>query len=212
MSIKNLNLAISATKLLIAPLLTICYTSSDERGTKRQPKAKGGFPINKYTRLNDQIRVSQVRLVDENGGQIGIIDTKQALAKARSVGLDLVEVAPEAKPPVAKIIDWGKYQYQQTKLAQKAKKKQKVQDIKQMRFGLKIGEHDMNIKLKKVREFLEDGDKVKLSVVFKGREITHKELGYLLVDKITQLVEDIAVMDQQPQLSGRFLTFVLRKK
>lgn len=154
----------------------------------------------------------QVRLVDADGNQVGVVDTPAALAQAKAAGLDLVEVAPNAQPPVAKIINWGKYQYQQTKQAQKAKKKHKTQDIKQMRFTLKIGEHDMNIKLKKVRQFLEDGDKVKLSLMFKGREITHKDIGYQLLDKILAQIDDIATVDEQPQLSGRFLSISLKKK
>lgn len=140
------------------------------------------------------------------------METTEALKQAKAQDLDLVEVAPNANPPVAKIINWGKYQYQQTKLAQKAKRKNKTQGIKQIRFGLKIGEHDLNIKLKKVRQFLEDGDKVKLSMMFKGREIAHKELGFDLLKKVTAQLEDVAVVDQEPQLTGRFINLTLRKR
>lgn len=143
---------------------------------------------------------------------MGVVETAAALAQAKTVGLDLVEVAPNADPPVAKIVNWGKYLYQQTKQAQKAKRKHKTLAVKQMRFGLKIGDHDRDIKLKKVRQFLEAGDKVKVSIVYKGREMAHQELGYQLFDHLMELLGDLAVVDQPPELTGRFLTATLRKK
>lgn len=129
---------------------------------------------------------------------------------ARIAELDLVEISPNANPPVAKIIDWGKYNYQKTKQLQKTKKSAKISELKQMRFGLKISEHDMNVKLKKVNSFLEDGDKVRISVIFRGRELAHKEIGFTLMDKIIGTIGESAVVDQAPQFAGRQISAVVR--
>jgi|SRR5690606_26457860 len=135
---------------------------------------------------------------------------KEALARAEQAGLDLVEVSPQANPPVARIIDWGKYVYQKQK--QQNKKKPKSQDLKQVRMGLKIGDHDFNIKLKKIRQFLEAGHQVRISAYFRGREMAHKDLGYALLDRVLKTIEDIAVVEQEPQMAGRYLSFQVRKK
>ncbi len=129
---------------------------------------------------------------------------------AREQGLDLVEVSPQAKPPVAKIIDWGKYNYQQTKQRQKSKRNAKVADMKQMRLGLKIGDHDLEVKLNKVRKFLEAGHKVKFTVFYRGRELAHKEIGHQLAQKIIDRLGDLIIVDQNPQFSGKQLIFVVR--
>ncbi len=160
--------------------------------------------------MNEAIRVPEVRVIDENDNQIGVLSTKDALQKARDTGLDLVEVSPNANPPVVKIVDWGKYNYQKTKLQKKSQKKNKSLDIKQIRFGLKIGEHDLDIKLRKVRSFLEAGHKVKITAFFRGREMAHKEIGYDLLDKVLQKIEDIAVAEQKPQFSGKYLSVLVR--
>ena len=133
-----------------------------------------------------------------------------ALKAAEEAGLDLVEMSPDANPPVAKIIDWGKYQYQKMKDQQRSKRAAKVSDLKQMRFGLKIGGGDLDVKLRKVRGFLADGHKVRLQVVYKGREMAHKEIGYELMDKITELLSEEAVVEQKPQMAGRNLSVVIR--
>ena len=129
---------------------------------------------------------------------------------AQSKGLDLVEVSPEANPPVARIVNWGKYNYQRTKQLQKSRKSTKASELKQMRFGLKIGEHDLAIKLAKVDKFLATGHKVKLIIVYRGREQAHKELGFKLAEKVITSLSDRSVVDQQPQLAGRQLSFVIR--
>lgn len=134
-----------------------------------------------------------------------------ALEKARIADLDLVEVSPNESPPVAIIVDWGKYNYRKTKQLQKNRQRQKNHDIKQLRFGLKIGEHDMDIKIRKIKEFLEDGHKVKISAFFRGRELAHKEIGYELLDRIFKKIEDIAVIEQDPQFAGRYLTMMVRR-
>ena len=135
-----------------------------------------------------------------------------ALRAAEDAGLDLVEISPDANPPVAKIIDWGKYQYQKMKDQQRNKRAAKTSDLKQMRFGLKIGSGDLDVKLRKVRGFLADGHKVRLQVVYKGREMAHKEIGYELIERIISLLEDEAIVEQKPQMAGRNLSVVIRSK
>lgn len=129
---------------------------------------------------------------------------------AQDQELDLVEISPDANPPVAKIVDWGKYNYQRTKQQQKNKRSAKVLDVKQMRLGLKIGEHDMQVKLGKVAKFLEAGHKVKITIFFRGRELAHKDLGFKLADKIISELGETIVVDQQPQLAGKQLSFMIR--
>lgn len=135
---------------------------------------------------------------------------QEALQAARDAELDLVEISPGANPPVVKIIDWGKYNYQKTKQLQKSRKNAKAGDLKQMRFGLKISDHDIAVKLKKVVSFLEDGDKVRISVIFRGRELAHKEIGFALMEKIINKIGDVAVVDQTPQFAGRQISAVVR--
>ena len=135
---------------------------------------------------------------------------QEALQAARDAELDLVEISPGANPPVVKIIDWGKYNYQKTKQLQKSRKNAKAGDLKQMRFGLKISDHDIAVKLKKVVSFLEDGDKVRISVIFRGRELAHKEIGFALMDKIINKIGDVSVVDQTPQFAGRQISAVVR--
>lgn len=134
----------------------------------------------------------------------------EALSQAEQAGLDLVEISPTASPPVAKIIDWGKYQYQKMKEQQRNRKNAKTSDIKQMRLGLKIGQHDLDIKLKKIRGFLADGHKVKILIFFRGREMAHQELGHKLMQSIIEQLEDEAVVEQKPQMAGRNLSIVVR--
>ncbi len=129
---------------------------------------------------------------------------------AEDKGLDLVEISPDANPPVVKIIDWGKYNYQRTKQMQKNKRNAKALDVKQMRFGLKIGEHDLSVKMRKVADFLEAGHKVKLTVFFRGRELAHKDLGFKLAEKVIEGFGDSIIVDQKPQLAGKQLIFVIR--
>lgn len=139
-----------------------------------------------------------------------MISRQEALNAANEAGLDLVEISPSADPPVAKIVDWGKFNYQRMKQLQKNKRNTKVTELKQMRFGLKIGEHDLQVKLSKVNKFLDAGHKVKLTIFFRGREMAHKDLGFKLADKIVDDYGDDISVDQQPQLTGKQLTFVIR--
>ena len=129
---------------------------------------------------------------------------------AEEEGLDLVEISPDADPPVAKIVDWGKYNYQRTKQLQKSKRNAKNLEVKQMRFGLKISDHDLEVKARKITEFLKVGHKVKITVFYRGREMAHKELGFKLADKVISYFGDTIAIDQPPQLAGKQLNFVIR--
>jgi translation initiation factor IF-3 len=135
---------------------------------------------------------------------------QEALNAARNAELDLVEVSPDANPPVCKIVDYGKYNYQREKQLQKNKRGVKVQEVKQMRFGLKIGDNDMAVKLRKVQSFLDDGDKVKIAVVYRGRENAHRELGFKLADRIIDSFNGTIAVDSRPQLNGKQLIFMIR--
>jgi translation initiation factor IF-3 len=136
----------------------------------------------------------------------------EALKAAEEAGVDLVEISPNADPPVAKIIDWGKYQYQKMKEQQKNRKSNKQNELKQMRFGLKIGAGDLEIKLRKIRAFLAAGHKVRIQIFYRGREMAHKELGYEMIDRIVSLLENDAILEQKPQMAGRNLSIVVRSK
>jgi translation initiation factor IF-3 len=160
--------------------------------------------------LNHQIQASRLRVVDQDGSQLGILSKQEALRMAEEQDLDLVEISPNADPPVAKIVDWGKFNYQRTKQQQKNKRNTKATELKQMRFGLKISEHDLGVKLKKVTGFLDEGHKVKLVIFYRGREMAHKDLGFKLSDKIIADYGDRIVVEQAPQLAGKQLSFVLR--
>lgn len=136
----------------------------------------------------------------------------EALKAAEDAGVDLVEISPSANPPVAKIVDWGKFQYQKMKEQQKNRKSNKQGELKQMRFGLKIGSGDLEIKLRKIRGFLAEGHKVRIQIFYRGREMAHKELGYDMIDKIVTLLEEDAILEQKPQMAGRNLSIVVRSK
>ncbi len=160
--------------------------------------------------MNQQIRASKLRVIDDDGKQLGVLTKQEALEIADERGLDLVEISPDADPPVCKIVDWGKYNYQRTKQQQKNRKTAKTLDMKQIRFGLKIGEHDLDIKMSKVVKFLTAGHKVKITVMYRGREQAHKEIGFNLAKRVIADFGDTIVVDQQPQLAGRQLNFVVR--
>jgi len=161
-------------------------------------------------RINGEIRARELRVIDESGKQLGIMSKFDALDAARDAGLDLVEISPLATPPVAKIVDWGKYQYQKIKEQQRNKKNVHQSEIKQMRLGLKIGQNDLDIKLRKIRKFLSDGDKVKIQVIFRGREMAHPEIGHALLDRILDSLTDVATADQKPVMAGKNLSVMIR--
>lgn len=160
--------------------------------------------------MNHQIRATSLRVIDEDGDQIGILSKQEAIQLAAERDLDLVEISPNASPPVAKIVDWGKYNYQRTKQLQKNKKNAKTLEVKQMRFGLKIGDHDLDIKLKKISQFLEQGHKVKIAIFYRGRELAHKDIGFTLANRVIEKLGESIIVDQQPTFAGKQLIFVIR--
>ncbi len=151
-------------------------------------------------------------MISNTGEQLGIMSLNEAMNLAESDNLDLIEIAPNSQPPVAKIMDWGKYQYQKTKEQQKNRRKSRSNELKQMRIGLKISDNDLEIKLNKVKKFLAKGNKVKIQVVFKGREMAHKELGYQMIERIVNILGDDVITDKKPQMSGRNLSILIRSK
>lgn len=147
-----------------------------------------------------------------NGDQLGVMSLSKALVIAEEAGVDLIEISPNSNPPVAKVVDWGKYQYQKMKEQQKNRKHAKAAELKQMRMGLKIGSNDLDIKLRKIREFLSGGHKVKILIFFRGREMAHQELGYEMIKRIIDQLEEDAIVEQSPQMAGRNLSIVIRSK
>ena len=158
------------------------------------------------------IRAREVRVVDDEGGQLGILSITDAMAAAEQRGLDLVEVAPDAQPPVCRIMDYGKYKYQQSKRAAEAKKKQVRVELKEAKMRPKTEEHDFQFKAKNARRFLEEGNKVKVTIMFRGREVTHPEFGHRLIERLVTEVADVGQPDSQPGMAGRFMTMVLSPK
>ncbi|MFN4319993.1 MAG: translation initiation factor IF-3 [Aquificaceae bacterium] len=165
-------------------------------------------------RVNRQIRAKEVRLIDENGKQIGIVPLQEALRIANEKGLDLVEIAPNANPPVCKLLDYGKFLYELKKKEKEAKKKQREHaiEVKDMMLSLRIDEHDLKVKLKHMREFLMDGDKVRVRIRFRGREHLHPELGDRLVNKIIEELSDVGQLESTVKKEGNFLVFSLLPK
>ncbi|MFZ9596251.1 MAG: translation initiation factor IF-3 [Bdellovibrionia bacterium] len=161
-------------------------------------------------RLNERIRVPQVRLIDEKGNQVGIVPTYEALQMARDRGLDLMEVSPNAQPPVCKICDYGKFKYEKKKKEQLAKKKQTVIKVKEIQLRPQTEEHDLDYKFKSVRQFLEDGDKAKITITFKGREIAFMdEHGFKIMKQLIELVKDVGSVESPPKVEGKKMIMVL---
>ncbi len=163
-------------------------------------------------RVNERIRVPQVRLIDESGKMIGVVSTRQALEMARERGYDLVEVSPGADPPVCRIMDYGKYKYEQNKKAKRAKKKQHTMHVKEIKMRPKIEAHDYAFKLNHARKFLEHNDKVKFHLIFRGREVTHPDIGLRILGKVAEDLADIANVEAGPKKEGMVMTMVLCPK
>ncbi len=163
-------------------------------------------------RVNHQIRISPVRLIDAEGEQVGVVPVDDALKAARERGLDLVEVAPMARPPVVKIMDYGKYRFEQAKAARAAKKKQHVIQVKEVKYRPNISDHDFEFKTRHARTFLEEGNKVKLTLMFRGRQVTHPELGRAVLDRVFDELQDVAKVETASKLEGRNMTMVLAPK
>jgi len=164
------------------------------------------------TNINQDIRARQVRVIDPEGNQVGVIPIEQALAAAAEFGLDLVEVSPNADPPVCKIMDYGRYRYEQTKKKHEAKKKQASFKLKEIKVRPKTGEHDLKVKVDHIKEFLSKKDKVKVTVMFRGREIALTQMGMQLLNKVAAQIQDVAVVEQTPKFESRTLFMVLAPK
>jgi translation initiation factor IF-3 len=160
-------------------------------------------------RINDEIRVPQVQLVDQTGENRGIVDTEEARQLAEEAGLDLVEIAPNSQPPVAKILDYGKYKFQAQKKAAEARKKQKTVEVKEIKMRPSIDTHDYDVKMKAARRFLDEGDKVKMTLRFRGREMAHQELGLQLLFRVRDDLTEMAKVEAEPKLEGRQMIMIL---
>ncbi len=163
-------------------------------------------------RINEQIRVPEVRLIGIDGQQVGVMPIKEALAHAAEAHLDLVEVAPQANPPVCRIMDYGKFKYQQSKKQQEARRRATTIQVKEVKVRPKIEVHDMNFKLKNARRFLGEGDKVKISVIFRGREIAHTDRGFRILAQMAEALAEVGNIEQNPKLEGRNLSMIVSPK
>ena len=162
--------------------------------------------------INEQIRDKEVRLIGEDGEQLGIMSAKEAYRMAQEAELDLVKIAPTAKPPVCKIIDYGKFRYEQARKEKEAKKKQKVIDVKEIRFSPNIDVNDLNTKANQARKFIKNGDKVKVSVRFRGRELAHTDSGKVILNNFAEKLSDVAVIDKPAKLEGKSMVMFLSEK
>ena len=163
-------------------------------------------------RINEEIRARVVRVIGSDGEQLGIMSGREAQQLAYEKHLDLVEIAPTAKPPVCRIMDYGKYRYEQQKREKESRKKQKTFDIKEVKLRPGIEEHDFNVKFKNAVRFLEDGDKVKVTIMFRGRELSHPELGEVLLNKMAAQLKEMAVVERQPKLEGKNMIMIVAPK
>ncbi|MDD2586046.1 MAG: translation initiation factor IF-3 [Syntrophomonadaceae bacterium] len=172
----------------------------------------GELLISKDWRVNEEIRVKEVRLVSDTGEQLGIVPIREALELSLDKGLDLVEVAPSARPPVCRLMDYGKYKFEQNKREKEARKKQKVISVKEVKMRPNIEDHDFQVKAKNARKFLDAGDKVKVTIMFRGRQITHPELGERLTLKMAEQLSDISAVEKPPKVEGRNMVAILVPK
>ncbi len=168
--------------------------------------------IKDKVRVNERIKAPMVRVIDSDGTQLGIMSSLEALARAKDYNLDLVEVSPKADPPVCKIMDYGKYKYLQSKKAHEAKKKQTIIQIKEIKLRPRTDKHDIEFKVKHIRKFLEDGAKTKVTIFFRGRERTHPDIGRGVLERVYDMVKDIAVIEQEPKMEGRNMFMILSSK
>lgn len=177
---------------------------------RRKPGARRQQPgAGENRRINEDIGVPQVRLIDENGEQVGIVSTEDAIERAVTAQLDLVELDPNADPPVCRIMDFGKWKFEQSKKQQAAKKKQKQIQVKEVKFRPGTDSGDYEVKLRSLKRFLEEGDKIKVTMRFRGREMAHQELGLELLERIEKDLEDHAAVDQRPKVEGRMMVMMM---
>ena len=169
-------------------------------------------PTREGPRINDEIGVPRVRLVDERGQMVGVIGRNEALTMAVQAGLDLVEIAPNADPPVCKILDFGKYKYEEQKKKNEARKKQKIIEVKEIKLRPSIDDHDYEVKRRSMTEFIEEGDKVKVTMRFRGRELAHQEFGMDVLMRVRGDLDEIAKVEQMPRMEGRQMTMIMSPK
>lgn len=169
-------------------------------------------PAREGPRINDEIRVPQVRLIDDAGEMLGVMSAREALIRAYDLGLDLVEISPNAVPPVCKILDYGKYKYEQQKKANEARKKQKVVEIKEIKVRPNIDDHDYDVKMRQMKNFIGEGDKVKVTLRFRGREMAHQELGVKVLERIRNDLTELVKVEQMPKLENRQMVMVVSPK
>jgi translation initiation factor IF-3 len=169
-------------------------------------------PTREGPRINEEISVLRVRLVDERGGMVGVVGRNEALAMAADAGLDLVEIAPGADPPVCKILDFGKFKYEEQKKKNEARKKQKIIEVKEIKLRPSIDIHDYAVKMRSMNKFIEEGDKVKVTMRFRGRELAHQELGMNVLMRVKDDLDGIAKVEQTPRMEGRQMTMVVSPK
>ena len=162
--------------------------------------------------MNDDITVDNIRLIDADGEQVGVVSVAEGIGMADEAGLDLVEVSPNASPPVCKILDYGKYKYEAQKKANEARKKQKTIDVKEIKMRPGIEEHDYQVKMRSVRKFLDNGDKVKMTIRFRGREMAHQDLGMRVLDRVRDELDEEVKIEQFPRTEGRLMTMVMAPK
>ncbi len=178
----------------------------------RPPRRSLQPPVKSGPRYNNFIQVDKVRVIDDEGENLGVMYTREAIERAAEVGLDLVEVSPNADPPVCKFLDVGKYRYEAQKKANAARKTQKTQELKEIKMRPNIDDHDYDVKMRNVNKFIENGDKVKLTLRFRGRELSHQELGMNLLKRVQEDVEEIAKVEAYPRMEGRQMLMVLAPK
>jgi translation initiation factor IF-3 len=169
-------------------------------------------PVDRGPRINQQIRIRQIRCIDDEGKQLGVIDTADALALANHKGLDLVEIAPNQRPPVCRIMDYGKYKYELKKKEQASKRKQHQVQVKEVRLRPAIADHDMQVRVRAARQFLADGDKVLLVCLFRGRQMAHKDVGEQVIHQVLEQLQDIAKVESPIRMEGRRMVMMLNKK
>ncbi len=169
-------------------------------------------PTRDGPRINEEINVMRVRLVDERGQMVGIVQRNEALTMAAEAGLDLVEIAPNADPPVCKILDYGKFKYEEQKKKNEARKKQKIIEVKEIKLRPSIDDHDYEVKMRSMNKFIEEGDKVKVTMRFRGRELAHQELGMNVLMRVRDDLDEIAKVEQMPRMEGRQMTMVVSPK
>lgn len=201
---------------LARPGIAAFPTPTVPTATGESPIVRGPIPTQLPTRdgprVNDEIRVPQVRLINAAGEMIGVLGTRDALIRAYDAGLDLVEISPNAVPPVCKILDYGKYKYEQQKKANEARKRQKVVELKEVKVRPNIDDHDYDVKMRQMKSFIEEGDKVKVTLRFRGREMAHQDLGLKVLERIRNELVETTKVEQMPRLENRQMIMVLAPK